>query len=650
MTVFDLDELALKNRRLTALTSLRYRKSDRLQWPLRFLQNESFVELPADAALSVAVKRTRSSSSYLALASSSAKTGTGSNAIYTFDLNLNTEPVSYELSDKERIDCVLEVEVVTSTQRLTSQSVPLTIERDIIANDPPPVALPDLKATKDEAESGANNAKWMTPLRVAQAITARLAASASVAWSAITGKPASFPPEPHTHDGVDIRTSAVLADNHVFYPTQVVLNGRPVYKSDGTLGMLFEGGAWHMFSGSAPLVSNAIESSDPDNAEFPWLAAWSFDVTRATADDLTRLLSDQVIFRGDKTAIVSSITSADIGAAAAVGSSDIEITDPERGIIRRSPNGTRWREMVNNDGTTSRVALAIAAFFSLAAPLAAQSAVRDLATTNGTLVGTNLRINTATNFAFGGVGGVLEVEALDNHAIAAKASDITDGAAFYGRSESGAPVAKLVQSNHFNSPALTVWRTPGGDDTLSPAVLIAGNPASATNKALSIRNGGTETFWVKYDGTTSITNTGTAPALVAWAGGLTNSSYNERLVFDGMAGRLHFYASQTTDPDFGVVSSQGYMIIGTRGTNGFLQAKGDVRIEKQGGGLAGLQIASLVTGTGQTNSLPAVNATLVPWMGSLAANPGSAVEGAMYFNTTDSTVRVYAGGSWRPLN
>ncbi len=295
--------------------------------------------------------------------------------------------------------------------------------------------------------------------------------------------------------------------------------------------------------------------------------------------------------------------------------------------------------------------------FATATNLSASN-VSDFSAAVTAIVGTNqitnamlsLRLNTNGPIEMGGVGGVLEIEANNNHAIVAKASDITDGAAFYGWSQSGAPAAKFVQTNHFDSPALTVWRTTNGNDALSPAVLISGSPASATNKALSIRNGNSETFWVKYDGTTSITNTGCSPTNVAWAQGLTNSSFGERLVFDGMAGRLHFYASQTTDPDFGVVSSAGYMVVGTRGTNGFLQAKGNVRIEKQGGGLTGLQVANFVTAGGQTNSLPAVNATLVPWMGSASANPASPVEGALYFNTTDSTVRIYAGGSWRPLN
>lgn len=116
----------------------------------------------------------------------------------------------------------------------------------------------------------------------------------------------------------------------------------------------------------------------------------------------------------------------------------------------------------------------------------------------------SLRLNTNGPIEMGGVGGVLEIEANDNHAIVAKASDITDGVALYGWSQSGAPAAKFVQTNHFDSPALIVWRTTNGNDALSPAVLISGSPASATNKALSIRNGNSETFWVKYDGTTSI--------------------------------------------------------------------------------------------------------------------------------------------------
>ncbi len=575
MTVFDLDELALKNRRLTALSSLRYRKSDRIQWPLRFLQDETFVELPAESSLSVAVKRTRGSGSYLALATAPAKTGTGSSAIYTFDLNLNTEQVAYELSDKDSVECVLEVEIVTPAQRLTSQSVPLVIERDIIAdNAPPPIALPDLKATQQEAEAGSDNQKWMTPLRTAQALAALAAARFA---TAAQGAKADTAVQPQDMEELSV--------NHA-------LN-----------------------AGSA---AYALEAGHAISA-----------TSAANADNLGGMPPSAF--------------------AAKSGGDDIEVTDPSKGVVLRSPDGSRWRLTIGNDGTLQRAALAVLAFFALGTANA--QIVKDLTTTNGTLQGTNLRINAATGFDFGGVGGVLEVEALDNHAVAAKASDITDGAAFYGWSESGAPAAKLVQSGHFNSPALTVWRTSGGDDALSPAVLISGSPASDTNKAFAVRNGtGQDVFWVKYDGTTSITNTGGAATNAAWAAGLTNSAHNERLVFDGAAGRLTYFASQTNDPVVALATTAGAMMFGLRGTNGFLQGRGNIRIETQGGVLTGLQVASLVTGGGKTNSLPAANATLVPWMGSAAADPSSPVEGAIYFNTASSTVRIYAGGAWRPLN
>ena len=37
--------------------------------------------------------------------------------------------------------------------------------------------------------------------------------------------------------------------------------------------------------------------------------------------------------------------------------SDLEITDATKGIIRKSPNGTRWRETQNDDGSVTRTAL-----------------------------------------------------------------------------------------------------------------------------------------------------------------------------------------------------------------------------------------------------------------------------------------------------
>jgi hypothetical protein len=62
--------------------------------------------------------------------------------------------------------------------------------------------LPDLKASQAEAEAGQNNTKWMSPLRVWQAIAAW--ATANFTWSNLAGKPTQFPPTAHSHSISDI--------------------------------------------------------------------------------------------------------------------------------------------------------------------------------------------------------------------------------------------------------------------------------------------------------------------------------------------------------------------------------------------------------------------------------------------------------------
>jgi hypothetical protein len=182
---------------------------------------------------------------------------------------------------------------------------------------------------------------------------------------------------------------------------------------------------------------------------------------------------------------------------------------------------TRWRITIDDAGVILRTALALMALCAFSAGAMGQT-VRDLTTTNGTLQGTSLRINTATNFNFGGVGGSLQVEAQGgNHAIAARASDEADGAAFYGWSESGAPAMKLVQSNNFNSPALTVWRTPNGNDALSSAVLIAGSPTNGTNIALKVQRGSTNVFTVNFNGLPSLPSAATVTTAIDWAASST---------------------------------------------------------------------------------------------------------------------------------
>jgi hypothetical protein len=64
---------------------------------------------------------------------------------------------------------------------------------------------------------------------------------------------------------------------------------------------------------------------------------------------------------------------------------DTEVTDSTKGLVLKSPNNTRWRITINDDGTLSRVALAIMTLLAFAASGMAQ--VRDMVTdTNGNIV------------------------------------------------------------------------------------------------------------------------------------------------------------------------------------------------------------------------------------------------------------------------
>jgi hypothetical protein len=116
----------------------------------------------------------------------------------------------------------------------------------------------------------------------------------------------------------------------------------------------------------------------------------------------------------------------------------------------------------------------------------------------------NVRVNdsqTSTNFIYGGVGGVLEVQAINNHAIVARAPNASDATAFYGFSASGASVAKFVQDTNFTSPAITIWRPSTIGNKASPMLLIVDTKTPTnTNTAIQIRADTTEVFTLDFQG------------------------------------------------------------------------------------------------------------------------------------------------------
>jgi hypothetical protein len=145
---------------------------------------------------------------------------------------------------------MLEIQWMSGSSVGSSLTLPITIFNDVIRGDEgAPADLPifytsetsDFLATQAEAEAGGDNTKWMSPLRTAQAI-AELASSSShthplsdltqssasagqvptwsgtawvpqtpssgggggvSSWNDLTDKPATFPPETHTHTIAD---------------------------------------------------------------------------------------------------------------------------------------------------------------------------------------------------------------------------------------------------------------------------------------------------------------------------------------------------------------------------------------------------------------------------------------------------------------
>jgi hypothetical protein len=146
------------------------------------------------------------------------------------------------------------------------------------------------------------------------------------------------------------------------------------------------------------------------------------------------------------------------------------------------------------------------------------------------------------NFIFGGVGGTIEVEANDNHAVVATARQITDGSAFYGYSSSGAHVAKFVQQTNFTSPAVTIWRDSTNASKPSEAFLVADSKGPTnTNMAINVRAGGTSVMSVDFRG---LINSGGYPVM-RFRGSYQLISFNSFSPSNPRAGDVVFISDYT---------------------------------------------------------------------------------------------------------
>lgn len=157
-----------------------------------FVDRSAVVPTPVGTTLQTALKRSFSDPQFLAA------------ALPDGTLNLYTIPVE-ELfpGNTASASALLEVKYTRPGEETRTATLAVELQNSVIlGTEGTPVAVPDLKATLADAETGTDNSKWMTPLRVWDAI--RKAATAAVTWATLPGKPSTFPPEAHTHTAAQI--------------------------------------------------------------------------------------------------------------------------------------------------------------------------------------------------------------------------------------------------------------------------------------------------------------------------------------------------------------------------------------------------------------------------------------------------------------
>ena len=162
------------------------------------------------------------------------------------------------------------------------------------------------------------------------------AAAASGGVSSVNGETGTV-----VLDGSDIDTSAnddeaafvtqSFADgNGIYYPLpDTTLNSKRVYQTTSGHYVFFETLRWHITDG-APITANIIESSDDDNAAWPWLSAWSGDVDKAHLADVIGRARSTFLFVGDS---VPSTSVSGLGTAAASDSTAFAAASHTHGNI-----------------------------------------------------------------------------------------------------------------------------------------------------------------------------------------------------------------------------------------------------------------------------------------------------------------------------
>jgi hypothetical protein len=176
----------------TALSRLTFKRRDVIALDIDFLQRGEVVPTPVGTTITAALKSKFSDGEFLAVADSA---GT---------LDLYTQPVEdLFVGNTASVSALIEVKWSAPGEAMRTATLAVELQNSVILGDEGiPASVPSLKATLAEAEAGTSNEKWTTPLRVWDAI--RAWAAANFTWANLAGKPATFPPSPHTHTASQI--------------------------------------------------------------------------------------------------------------------------------------------------------------------------------------------------------------------------------------------------------------------------------------------------------------------------------------------------------------------------------------------------------------------------------------------------------------
>lgn len=151
------------------------KRLDYLPLEVVFQSGGATIELPGGASGKLAIKAAASDSTFLAFSNGWTQAGVGEYASYVFDLNLNTAEMAAAFQSASTVSAVMEIEWQYGGYKYYTQTMAVTIADTVIdGTEGTPQAIPDLKASQAEAVAGTNDAKWMTPLKVAQSIVSRL--------------------------------------------------------------------------------------------------------------------------------------------------------------------------------------------------------------------------------------------------------------------------------------------------------------------------------------------------------------------------------------------------------------------------------------------------------------------------------------------